>query len=280
MTAHASTSRAAARHASGVRYGDIALGAYLAQQHATIWVGTTTAFHCWSAARNASWAVLQQTWCTPCGVNFAGGPHLEQLANSAAAQDKARYKGKLQLPLRHDKTSCNFSFSGLKTSVAKLVESERARLQEEGAEENQVSRVNAAIASVFQEVSVRFLEERTERALLRCQQDAVEAGQPMPTCLVIAGGVAANAKVRSALQAIAARFNLPCLVPPPKFCSDNGLMVAWTGIERLKLGLCRAPPPTVEAVESAIEVLPRWPLGPVDVRGMTKQNAKHCKLLH
>jgi tRNA A37 threonylcarbamoyltransferase TsaD len=36
-----------------------------------------------------------------------------------------------------------------------------------------------------------------------------------------------------------AKYNLPCLVPPVKFCSDNGLMVAWTGVERLKLGLCR-----------------------------------------
>jgi hypothetical protein len=34
------------------------------------------------------------------------------------------------------------------------------------------------------------------------------------------------------------------------------------------------------AAETAIEVLPCWPLGPVDVRGMSKQNAKHCKLLH
>jgi tRNA A37 threonylcarbamoyltransferase TsaD len=66
-----------------------------------------------------------------------------------------------------------------------------------------------------------------------------EAGQRMVTCLVVAGGVAANAKVRATLQAVAAKYNLPCLVPPVKFCSDNGLMVAWTGVERLKLGLCR-----------------------------------------
>jgi tRNA A37 threonylcarbamoyltransferase TsaD len=61
----------------------------------------------------------------------------------------------------------------------------------------------------------------------------------MVTCLVVAGGVAANSKVRSTLQAVADKYNLPCLVPPVKFCSDNGLMVAWTGVERLKLGLCR-----------------------------------------
>jgi hypothetical protein len=48
-------------------------------------------------------------------------------------------------------------------------------------------RVYAALASLFQDVSVRFLEERTARALQRCQQDAAEAGQANVTCLVVAG---------------------------------------------------------------------------------------------
>lgn len=72
-----------------------------------------------------------------------------------------------------------------------------------------------------------------------CSVVLAEAGQPMVTCLVVAGGVAANTKVRTALQSVAAKYGLPCFVPPAKFCSDNGLMVAWTGVERLKLGLCR-----------------------------------------
>jgi hypothetical protein len=56
-------------------------------------------------------------------------------------------------------------------------------------------------------------------------------------------------------------------------------MVAWTGLERLKLGLYRPPPP-VGDVERSVEVLPRWPLGPVDVRGMAKRTKAHVKLLH
>jgi hypothetical protein len=46
------------------------------------------------------------------------------------------------------------------------------------------------------------------------------------------------------------------------------------------IDLVAAAAAAAAAAETAIEVLPRWPLGPVDVRGMSKQNAKHCKLLH
>jgi hypothetical protein len=56
-------------------------------------------------------------------------------------------------------------------------------------------------------------------------------------------------------------------------------MVAWTGVERLKAGLGR-PPPAPEEVEGSVEVLPRWPLGPVDVRGMARRTQEHVKLLH
>jgi tRNA A37 threonylcarbamoyltransferase TsaD len=66
--------------------------------------------------------------------------------------------------------------------------------------------------------------------------------------MVVAGGVAANSKVRAALTRLAQQYGLPFLAPPPKFCSDNGLMVAWTGLERLKQGLSRAPPPTLAQV--------------------------------
>jgi hypothetical protein len=52
-----------------------------------------------------------------------------------------------------------------------------------------------------------------------------------------------------------------------RYCTDNGLMVAWAGVERLRLGLANAPPSSLAAVEGAVDVLPRWPLGPVDPRG-------------
>lgn len=59
---------------------------------------------------------------------------------------------------------------------------------------------------------------------------------------------------------------------------DNGLMVAWTGVERLKLGLYRAPPQSVEAVPANVDVLPRWPIGPVDPRSAA--GMKHIKAFH
>jgi tRNA A37 threonylcarbamoyltransferase TsaD len=75
-----------------------------------------------------------------------------------------------------------------------------------------------------------------------------EAGLPPITCLVVSGGVAANSSVRASLTKLAAQYKLPFLAPPPKFCSDNGLMVAWTGLLRLQQGLSRAPPPSLEQV--------------------------------
>ena len=59
-------------------------------------------------------------------------------------------------------------------------------------------------------------------------------------------------------------------------CTDNGLMVAWTGVERLALGLYRAPPPE-GAVEANVDVLPRWPIGPVDPRSVGVGTMKHIK---
>ena len=59
-------------------------------------------------------------------------------------------------------------------------------------------------------------------------------------------------------------------------CTDNGLMVAWTGVERLALGLYRAPPPE-GAVEANVDVLPRWPIGPVDPRSAAPGTMKHIK---
>lgn len=58
-----------------------------------------------------------------------GGPHLEALAASAPPEAGAAYKGRLAMPLRQDRESCNFSFSGIKTSVATLVAAEASRLE-------------------------------------------------------------------------------------------------------------------------------------------------------
>ena len=63
----------------------------------------------------------------------------------------------------------------------------------------------------------------------------------------MAGGVAANASVRSALQTVAEAAGLSLVCPPPRLCTDNGVMVAWAGAERLALGLAEPPPPRLQS---------------------------------
>jgi N6-L-threonylcarbamoyladenine synthase len=67
----------------------------------------------------------------------------------------------------------------------------------------------------------------------------------------VAGGVAANAALRRALSDVAEEGGLPLVAPPPRLCTDNAAMIAWAGIERLRLGL-------TDALDFAPR--PRWPL--------------------
>jgi N6-L-threonylcarbamoyladenine synthase len=69
--------------------------------------------------------------------------------------------------------------------------------------------------------------------------------------LVVAGGVAANEAIRTALRSEAARSGFRLVAPPARLCADNAAMIAWAGAERLALGL--TDPLTVAA-------RPRWPL--------------------
>jgi len=74
---------------------------------------------------------------------------------------------------------------------------------------------------------------------------------PNGESLVSAGGVAANGRLRHRLAALAADAGLRFVAPPPELCTDNAAMIAWAGIERLRLGL-------TDGLDSAPR--PRWPL--------------------
>jgi N6-L-threonylcarbamoyladenine synthase len=116
----------------------------------------------------------------------------------------------------------NFSLSGLKTAVR--VEAERiAPLT--------ASDISDLCAS-FQAAIVDVVVDRT-RVGLRNFRDI--AGHP--TALVVAGGVAANQGMRQALQRLAVQAGLKLVAPPLSLCGDNGAMIAWAGLERLRLGM-------------------------------------------
>jgi len=71
------------------------------------------------------------------------------------------------------------------------------------------------------------------------------------TTFVAAGGVAANQTLCARLREIAVENHVDFAAPPPKLCTDNGVMVAWAGLERLRLGL-------TDGLDAAAR--PRWPL--------------------
>lgn len=195
-------------------------------------------------------------------VGGGGGPALEKLALEG---DEKRFK--FPVPLRQRK-NCDFSYAGLKTAARMAIDAEIGGedVEWDGVDKRQT---RADIAASFQAKAVKHLEERMRRALTWALEDT-----PDLSCVVVAGGVAANATVRSTLVKVVEETGLPLVFPPPKWCTDNGVMVAWTGCERLALGLAEAPVDAELEAKHAmmdprdvhVNLLPRWPLGEKDAR--------------
>jgi N6-L-threonylcarbamoyladenine synthase len=138
------------------------------------------------------------------GLPFPGGPAIDQLARTGSAQAIAFPRAKA------DDGSSDFSFSGLKTAVARWVEA-RARAGEPVPV--------ADVAAAFQEAVVDVL---TRKAVHACRQHGV-------TDLVIGGGVAANSRLREVAGQRCATAGIRLRVPRPRLCTDNGAMVAALG---------------------------------------------------
>eukprot|EP00392_Amoebophrya_sp_AT5.2_P002808 g2813.t1 len=216
-------------------------------------------------------------------TQIPGGPWLEKLAKKG---DDRKYH--LPKPLCNSrdhnlKTGCDFSYSGLKTGVKALIEKHCPLKEGVDAQEDD-EQARADVAAAFQRVAVAHLVERTERAIGRAQEFLREKHKKSKTTssesdkekgkeddgpkevktLIVAGGVAANGLVRAEVSKLAGEKNLEILIPPPKYCVDNGVMVAWTGVERFLKGLHEEPPKSAENVRYFCETRPRWPLGERD----------------
>jgi N6-L-threonylcarbamoyladenine synthase len=137
---------------------------------------------------------------------------------------------------------CDLSFSGLKTAVAQTV-----LLMGKNMNHRQL----ADIAASFQRAVVDALVDRALHAM-----DMVRQRFPEASLLVVAGGVASNGAVRLGLAEAAASRQFRMVAPPPRLCSDNAVMVAWAGVERLRGGWR-------DGLD--VSARPRWPLDALEV---------------
>jgi N6-L-threonylcarbamoyladenine synthase len=141
------------------------------------------------------------------GLGYPGGPAIEELAEAGDVS---------AVPLPRPLVGSgepHFSFAGLKSAVQRAVASGEHRRED--------------IAASFQQAVVDCLVDRTRLALNETD------GAP----LVVAGGVAANKAIRSALADLAARSGRRFSVPPAWLCTDNAAMIAWAGAERFAAGI-------------------------------------------
>jgi N6-L-threonylcarbamoyladenine synthase len=173
------------------------------------------------------------------GLSYPGGPEVERVA---ADGDPTRFLFPRPLIRR---PGCDFSFSGLKTAVRRAVE-------ELGPEPLTAQDV-ADLSAGFQAAAGDVLCNRVGNAVAAHKVHADALGAGPGTTLVVAGGVAANQYLRDRLADTAATAGFDFCAPPIALCTDNGVMVAWAGVERLRLGL-------TDGLDTAPRA--RWPLDP------------------
>jgi len=157
------------------------------------------------------------------GLGYPGGPAIEEMAKTGDPESVP-----LPRPLVGS-AEPHFSFAGLKSAVQRAVVSGDFRPED--------------IAASFQQAVVDCLVDRTATAL----------GKTDAPALVVAGGVAANSKIRTALAGLAERSGRRFSVPPGWLCTDNAAMIAWAGAERFAAGL-------TDALDAPARA--RWPLDP------------------
>jgi N6-L-threonylcarbamoyladenine synthase len=161
-----------------------------------------------------------------------GGPEIEK---RAAFGDGQRFK--LPRPLL-DRAGCDMSFSGLKTAVLR----QRDALL---TDRTMAAQDQADLAAGFQAAVADVLAEKTRRAL------AIYSPLTTNPSICVAGGVAANMAIRSALESVAAEWDAQFIAPPLALCTDNAAMIAYAALEQMQT---RAPD------GMPLSARPRWPL--------------------
>ena len=162
------------------------------------------------------------------GLVYPGGPEIARLAERGVP-------GRLVFPRpMTDRPGLDFSFSGLKTFALNTWQQQRT-----GGEADEQVRCDIALA--FQQAVVETLTIKCKRALKHTHLKS----------LVIAGGVSANQALRSSLEKMLKGLGGQVFYARPRFCTDNGAMIAYAGCQRLLAGQQDGP---------AIAVQARWPM--------------------
>lgn len=171
-------------------------------------------------------------------LGYPGGPMIEKMASLG---NETRFV--LPRPL-HNSGDCNLSFSGLKTAVRKIIESYSPDGNIEHAIINKQD--TADICASFQYAATDCLCYKLEKAI-----NIFKTQYPQGKDIVVSGGVAANTYLRSKLEKLAEKNNLTFSAPPIKYCTDNGVMIAWAGLQRFAQG-------KTDSLD--FKPRPRWPL--------------------
>lgn len=176
------------------------------------------------------------------GIDFSvGGKGLEEIAQKGDPDSFT-----FTIPLQKYK-NCDFSFSGLKSAVARTLENEKKKGE-------LTPQTASNIAASFQKTVLEHLQVRVARALNWC----TEKLSIKLTNLVIAGGVARNLKLREVFQPFETSHQIKIVYPPLDLCTDNGVMIAWAAIEILQQDPNRAITDPVQIQN--LEEKPKWPL--------------------
>ncbi|MFF1382503.1 tRNA (adenosine(37)-N6)-threonylcarbamoyltransferase complex transferase subunit TsaD [Arthrobacter sp. NPDC058288] len=157
------------------------------------------------------------------GLGYPGGPAIDKLARTGNAKairfprglTQPKYMGTADEPGPH---RYDWSFSGLKTAVARCVEQFEARGEHVPV---------ADIAAAFQEAVVDVI---TSKAVLACRENGI-------TELLLGGGVAANSRLRQLTEQRCRAAGIRLTVPPLELCTDNGAMVAALGAQLVMAGI-------------------------------------------
>ena len=148
------------------------------------------------------------------GIEFPGGPQIEILAKKGNPN-----KYDLPKPI-FNKGGCNLSFAGLKTAVLKI--SKQIKTNQEKYD----------LAASFQRTIEKILYKKSKIAF----KEFKKINETSKSKFVVAGGVAANKRIRAVLTSLCEEENFEAIFPPIDLCGDNAAMIAVVGLEKFKLG--------------------------------------------